>query len=81
MTANRPPLGGDHDRAITPVAARGSASRGAGDREIDLLVAVVAAAPDAPQCEDRESCESSPYRCILFVLVVTLTFSELVSPG
>jgi hypothetical protein len=51
------PLGGDRDRIITPIVSRGLASRGAGDREVDLLVAAVAAAPDAPQHGDRKSGE------------------------
>jgi hypothetical protein len=51
------PLGGNCDRAVAPVASRGPEPRGAGDREVDLLVAAVAAAPNAPQRGDRTICE------------------------
>jgi hypothetical protein len=51
------PLGGDPDRAVAPDVSRGPAPRGAGDQEVDLLVAAVAAAPDDPQRGDRKSCE------------------------
>jgi hypothetical protein len=54
-------MGWDGDRAGASVAARGSASRGASDRESDLLVAAIADAPDAPQCGDREICKSSVF--------------------
>jgi hypothetical protein len=42
------------DCAGASVAARGSASHGASNRDSDLLVAAVADAPDAPQCGNRE---------------------------
>jgi hypothetical protein len=80
MTADRPPLDGDRDRAAAPVAARGPAPRGAGDREVDLLVAAVAAAPDAPQRRDRKNCELKFPRCALLAFVVMSVFSELVFP-
>jgi hypothetical protein len=51
------PLGGDRDRARAPVAARGSAPSGAGDREVDLFVAAVVDASHAPQRGDRENCK------------------------
>jgi hypothetical protein len=51
------PLGGNCDRAVAPVVSRGPASRGAGEREVDLLVVAVAAAPNAPQRGDRKICE------------------------
>jgi hypothetical protein len=51
------PLGGDRDRVVAPVISRGPAPRGTGDREVDLLVAAITAAPDAPQRRDRKSCE------------------------
>jgi hypothetical protein len=57
MTTDRAPLGGDCDRVVAPVAARGSAPRGAGDQEVDLLVAAGAATPDAPQHVDRKICK------------------------
>jgi hypothetical protein len=74
------PLDGDRDRAAAPVAARGPAPRGAGDREVDLLVAAVAAAPDAPQRRDRKNCELKFPRCALLAFVVMSVFSELVFP-
>jgi hypothetical protein len=61
------PLDRDRDRSDPPVAARGPASCGAGDREVDLLVAAGAAVPDAPPRGDREICESLSSRCILLV--------------
>jgi hypothetical protein len=48
------PLGGDRDRSVAPVVSRGPALRGAGNREVDLLMAAVEA---APQHGDRKSCE------------------------
>jgi hypothetical protein len=48
------PLDGDRDRTIPPVATQGSAPCGAGDREVDLLMVAVAAAPDAPQRGDKK---------------------------
>jgi hypothetical protein len=51
------PLGGDCDCTVAPVAARSSAPRGAGDREVVLLVAAVATAPNAPQRGDRKICK------------------------
>jgi hypothetical protein len=54
-------MGGDGDHAGASVTIRGSAPRGAGDRESDLLVAAVADAPDAPQCRDREICKLSVF--------------------
>jgi hypothetical protein len=75
------PPGGDRDRVVAPVVSRGPASRGTGDREINLRVVAVATAPDAPQRGDRKSCELSPSRCILFALAVTSIFSELVFPS
>jgi hypothetical protein len=51
------PLGGDRDRTVAPVIPRGPASCGAGDREIDLLVAVIMATPDAPQRGDIKNCK------------------------
>jgi hypothetical protein len=51
------PLDGDRDRVVAPVTARGPAPRGTGDREVDLLVAAVMAALDAPQSRDRKNCE------------------------
>jgi hypothetical protein len=54
-------MGWDGDHAGASIAARGSASRGASDRESDLLVAAAADAPDAPQCEDGEICKSSVF--------------------
>jgi hypothetical protein len=57
MTADRAPLGGDCDRTGAPVATRSSAPRGASDREVDLFVAAVADASNAPQRGDRENCE------------------------
>jgi hypothetical protein len=51
MMADRP-LDGDRDRAVAPVATRGPAPRGAGNREVGLLVAAVAAAPNASQRGD-----------------------------
>jgi hypothetical protein len=50
-------MGGDGDRTGAPVAARGSAPRGAGDRESHILVAAVTDASDAPQRGDREICK------------------------
>jgi hypothetical protein len=50
-------MGWDGYRAGASVAARGLASRGARDRESDLLVAAIANAPDAPQCGNREICK------------------------
>jgi hypothetical protein len=52
-------MGGDSDRAGASVATRGSAPRGVGDRKVDLLVAAVADASDAPQRGDREICKLS----------------------
>jgi hypothetical protein len=49
---------------------------GAGDREVDLLVAAIAAAPDAPPRGDRKNCELLSSRCILFTFVVISIFSE-----
>jgi hypothetical protein len=57
MTTDRAPLGGDRDHTVTPVVGRGSAPCGAGDQEVDLLVAAVAAAPYAPQHGDRKICK------------------------
>jgi hypothetical protein len=51
------PLDGDRDRAVALVAAQGLAPRGTGDWEVDLLMATVAATPDAPQRGDRKNCE------------------------
>jgi hypothetical protein len=45
MTADRP-LDGDRDRAVPLVAARGPPPRGTGNREVNLLVATIAAAVD-----------------------------------
>jgi hypothetical protein len=50
-------MGGDRDRTVAPIAARGSAPRGVGDREVVLFVAVVASAPDVPQRGDRKICK------------------------
>jgi hypothetical protein len=50
-------MGRDGDRAGASVATRGSAPRGAGNRESGLLVVAVADAPDAPQRGDREICK------------------------
>jgi hypothetical protein len=47
-------LCGDRDRTVSPVAARGPAPCGAGDREVDVLVAAVSAAPDAPPRGDKK---------------------------
>jgi hypothetical protein len=54
---------------------------GAGDREIDLLVAAVAATPDAPKHGDRKNCKLFVFSsgCICF-LVAALIFSELAFP-
>jgi hypothetical protein len=57
MMADRPPWVGTGDRTVAPVAARGSAPRDAGDREVVLLVAAVVAAPDAPQRGDTKICK------------------------
>jgi hypothetical protein len=54
-------MGWNGDRAGAFVAARGSASRGASNRESDLLVAAVADAPDAPQCGNGEICKLSVF--------------------
>jgi hypothetical protein len=48
------PLDGNCDCAVAPVAAQGPVSCGVGNREVDILVAAVAAAPDAPQRRDRK---------------------------
>jgi hypothetical protein len=60
------PLGGDRDRAVAPITPRGPVSRGTGDRDIDLLVAAVAATPDAPQHGDRKFVSCSSSRRVLF---------------
>jgi hypothetical protein len=52
-------MGGVGDRAGASVATRGSVPRGTGDWEVDLLVAVVAEASDAPQHGDKETCKLS----------------------
>jgi hypothetical protein len=52
-------MGWDGDRAGASVAAQGSASCGASDRESDLLVAATVDAPDAPQCGNGEICKLS----------------------
>jgi hypothetical protein len=75
------PLSGDRDRAIAPIAAQGLAPRGAGDWEVDLLVATVAATRDAPQRGDRKNCELFSSRCILFAFVVMSIFSEAFFSG
>jgi hypothetical protein len=75
------PLGGDRDHAVAPVAARGPAPPGAGDRGVDLLMTAVAAAPDAPRRGDGKNCELLSSRCILFAFVVTLIFSEFFFSG
>jgi hypothetical protein len=82
MTADRAPLGGDRDRVVAPIVARGPASSGAGDREIVLLVAVVAATPDAPQRGDREICKLFVFSsCCICFWVAALIFSEFAFPG
>jgi hypothetical protein len=43
-------------------------------------VAIIAAAPDAPQCGDRKNCELMYFRCVLFAFGVKSIFSELVFP-
>jgi hypothetical protein len=76
------PLGGDRDRVVAPIVARGPASSGAGDREIVLLVAVVAATPDAPQRGDREICKLFVFSsCCICFWVAALIFSEFAFPG
>jgi hypothetical protein len=75
------PLDGYCDHTVAPVATRGPASHGAGDREVDLLVAAVAAALDAPQREDRKNCELLSSQCILFAFVMTSIFSEFFFSG
>jgi hypothetical protein len=50
-------MGWNADRAEASVAARGSTSRGASNRESDLLVAAVKNAPYAPQCGNEEICK------------------------
>jgi hypothetical protein len=54
-------MGGDGDRAEPSVATQGSAPRGVGDRESDLLVAAIADAHNAPQHGDREICKLSVF--------------------
>jgi hypothetical protein len=63
-------MGWDSDRAGASVAARGSVTRGASDRESDLLVAAVANAPDAPQCGNGEICELSVFSVSLIRLLL-----------
>jgi hypothetical protein len=63
------PLDGDRDHTDPPIAARGPAPCGASDREVVLLVAANAAAPDAPQRGDKEICESLSSRYILLVML------------
>jgi hypothetical protein len=62
-------MGGDGDRAGASITTQGSAPRGAGDRESNLLVVAVADAPDAPQCGDREICKSSVFSASFICLL------------
>jgi hypothetical protein len=54
-------MGWNGNRAGASVTARGSASRGASNRESDLLVATVVDAPGAPQCGNGEICKLSVF--------------------
>jgi hypothetical protein len=63
------PMGWDGYHAGASVAVRGLASRGASDRESDLLVSAVANAPDAPQCGNREICKLSVFSASLICLL------------
>jgi hypothetical protein len=73
-------LVGDRDNAAGRVAARGPAPRGAGDREVDLLVAAVAATPDAPKREDRKNCELMFPRYVLLAFVMMRSSRNSSSP-
>jgi hypothetical protein len=82
------PLNGDRDQTVPPVAARGPAPCGAGNREVDLLVAAVLVDPHAPQRGDKKNCELLSSRCfscafgcdvdLLRGLLLLLTFCLLV---
>jgi hypothetical protein len=63
------PMGWDGYRTRASIAARGSTSRGASDWENDLLMAVVADAPDAPQCGNGEVCKLSVFSASLIRLL------------
>jgi hypothetical protein len=62
-------MGWDGDRTRASIIARGSASRGASHWENDLLMAVVADAPDAPQCGNGEVCKLSIFSASLIRLL------------
>jgi hypothetical protein len=80
MTADRAPVGGDCDRSEAPVAARGSAPCGAGDREAILLVVAVAAAPNAPQRGDRKICKLFVFSICFIRVLLQCGSSRSMSP-
>jgi hypothetical protein len=64
MMADRPPWAGTVTAPVVPVATRGLASCGVGDREVNLLVAAITAAPDAG-IEKIVSCYPLDTSCLL----------------
>jgi hypothetical protein len=75
MTADRPPWMGTVTAPFIPSLLEVQ-HHGAGDREVDLLVAALAVTPDNPQRGDIKVCELLSCRCFLYVFVATSIFSE-----